>query len=265
MKKTLQNTLKVGAVIALMLSAGAVSAQTITGDIAKAENANAGKVDGAVRVIDNKGTIKYLQSSNGITTLTNTTNNVTTTTWQLGGTLASDTEINAATKDFKITLEAGATTADKAGRFILNGIKAKSGVAATEIKTDGTAGTGYTLLVRDEETGAVKKMLATDLIISGQTYFTATDGQEKFLVTTANGDATNGLGSEAMVGSQIPLPNFDKVWVYRNGAKLIAGLDYKIDAINTSQINLITVDAGPTITNEWKVYAGDIIEVQYYK
>ena len=63
MKKTLQNTLKVGAAIALMLSAGAVSAQSTT-DVTK--------VATAVRLIDNKGTIKYLQSNNGITQITNT-------------------------------------------------------------------------------------------------------------------------------------------------------------------------------------------------
>lgn len=261
MKKTLQNTFKVGAVIALILSAGAVSAQQKAGDITKAPNAAPTTVDGAVRVIDNKGTIKYLQSSNGITTYTNETPaGGVTTTWQLGGTLIDDTDIKSVGKDFSITLESSTGADPKEGQFILNGIKANIKAAATEIKTDGTKGSGFTLLVRDEETGVVKKMLATDLITSGQTYFIAMVDQEKFDVSTGNGDATNGLGSEPMAGSQIPLPKFDKVWVYRNGAKLIAGLDYTIEG---SMVSLTHKTS--TTPNDWTIYAGDIIEVQYYK
>jgi hypothetical protein len=47
------------------------------------------------KVVDNKGTIKYFQSNNGITQITNTTADKTTTTWQLGGTLTEDTFIDA--------------------------------------------------------------------------------------------------------------------------------------------------------------------------
>lgn len=261
MKKTLQNTLKVGAAIALMLSAGAVRAQQKAGDITKAPNAAPTTVDGAVRVIDNKGTIKYLQSSNGITTYTNETPaGGVTTTWQLGGTLIDDTDIKSVGKDFSITLESSTGADPKEGQFILNGVKANIEAAATEIKTDGTKGSGFTLLVRDEASGAVKKMLATDLITSGQTYFTAFEGQEEFDVSTGNGSTVPGMSYITMVANQIPLPKFDKVWVYRNGAKLIAGLDYTID---DSKVFLNhKVSATP---NDWKVYAGDIIEVQYYK
>lgn len=106
MNKTLQNTLKVGAIIALMLSAGAVSAQTTTGNITKAANATLGSTGGAVRVIDNKGTIKYLQALNGLTTFTNTLpDGGVTTTWQLGGLLTEATNITTGGKEFKITLD----------------------------------------------------------------------------------------------------------------------------------------------------------------
>ena len=53
-----------------------------------------------VRVVDNKGTIKYLQVQNGLTMMTNTTGNINTTTWQLGGTLENNTTINLNGKFF---------------------------------------------------------------------------------------------------------------------------------------------------------------------
>ena len=56
------------------------------------------KTAAAVKVVDNKGTIKYFQSNNGITQIVNTTANQTTTTWQLGGTLTDDTILMLAVK-----------------------------------------------------------------------------------------------------------------------------------------------------------------------
>ena len=60
MKTSLQNKLKLVLVAVCMLSIGVASAQSTT-DVAKTTN--------AVRVIDNKGTIKYFQSNNGINPL----------------------------------------------------------------------------------------------------------------------------------------------------------------------------------------------------
>jgi hypothetical protein len=48
----------------LVLASNKVSAQTAPGDVAKSTN--------TVKVVDNKGTIKYFQSNNGITQITNT-------------------------------------------------------------------------------------------------------------------------------------------------------------------------------------------------
>ncbi|MBU2061883.1 MAG: hypothetical protein KKH44_08575 [Bacteroidetes bacterium] len=255
MKKTLQNTLKVGAAIALILSAGAVSAQqkvsggaagSATVDIAKKNNATPGQLNGSVRVIDNKGTIKYLQSKNGITMLTNTTTDATTTTWQLGGELTDDTYIDVKGKAFALD-----------GIELISAATVSPSTNAKTLTVHGAAdaGTGYTFLVRDEATGAVKKLVATDLITSGQTYFTATADQKLYVVTA-------GAAVPAISGAQVPLPNFSKVWVFRNGAKLVAGLDYTTAA---STVTLITVPATATSTNDWTVNAGDIIEVQYYK
>ncbi|WKX75059.1 hypothetical protein [Zobellia laminariae] len=217
----------------LMLTGAAVSAQQTTGDVVKQTDVNPGTTTtaGAVRVIDNKGTIKYLQSQNGITMLSNTTADVTTTTWQLGGTLTDDTFIDV---DGNI--------------FGLNGIALISSETASTDATDGSdagTGTGYTFLVRDEATGDTKKLLASDIDI-------ITSGQESFTANATDNGAT--LTTYALTGSPV-LPAFSQVWVYRNGAKLIANVDYTVSA------STVTLD----ITNDYVVYAGDTIEVQYIK
>ncbi|MDO1513208.1 hypothetical protein Q2T41_11125 [Maribacter confluentis] len=220
-----------GLAVGLIMFAGAtLSAQQTTGDVTKQSDVVPGTTTtaGAVRVIDNNGTIKYLQTQNGITMLSNTTNNVTTTTWQLGGTLTNDTFIDV---DGNV--------------FGLDGIELIStetpSTDATTTSDHGT-GTGYTLLVRDEATGAVKKLLATDLLQSGQESFTATAAQVAYPLT----------------GSPV-LPTFSQVWVYRNGAKLIANVDYTVAA------STVTLVPNTTSPNDWAVYAGDTIEVQYVK
>ena len=226
------NPFKTAALGLLMFSGITVSAQQTTGDVTKQSDVVPGTTTtaGAVRVIDNKGTIKYLQSQNGITMLSNTTDNVTTTTWQLGGTLTDDTFIDV---DGNV--------------FGLNGIDLISSETASTDATTGSdagTGTGYTLLVRDEATGATKKLLASDLNIiqSGQERFTATASQVAYPLT----------GSPA-------LPAFSQVWVYRNGAKLIANLDYTVAS------STVTLVPNTTSPNDWAVYAGDIIEVQYVR
>jgi len=213
-----------------LLAFGAARAQQTSGDVTKQGDIVPGTTDlaGAVRVIDNKGTIKYLQSKNGITMLSNTTADVTTTTWQLGGSLTDDTFIDA---DGNV--------------FGLDGIELiTTEVASTDATTesDHGTGTGYTLLVRDEATGATKKLLATDLMQSGQESFTAAAAQVAFPLT----------------GSPV-LPTFSQVWVYRNGAKLIANVDYSITG------STVTLAPGGTPPNDWAIYAGDVIEVQFVK
>ena len=214
----------------MMLTVVTLSAQQTTGDVTKQADVNPGTTTtaGAVRVVDNKGTIKYLQTQNGITMLSNTTNNVTTTTWQLGGTLTNDTFIDL---DGNV--------------FGLDGIElitteTPSTDATTE--SDHGTGTGYTFLVRDEATGATKKLLAQNLLQSGQENFTATAAQVAYPLT----------GSPT-------LPAFSQVWVYRNGAKLIANLDYTVAA------STVTLVPNTTVPNDWSVYAGDVIEVQYIR
>ncbi|MBM1104558.1 hypothetical protein JQC67_00265 [Aurantibacter crassamenti] len=219
------NTLKATVFGICMIIGASLSAQQTTGDVTKQADIDPGTTTtaGAVRVIDNKGTIKYLQSKNGMTMLSNTTNDVTTTTWQLGGTLTDDTFIDV---DGNV--------------FGLDGIELITTETASTDATTGSdhgTGTGYTILVRDEATGATKKLLAADLLQSGQESFTATAAQVAYPLT----------GSPT-------LPAFSQVWVYRNGAKLIANVDYTVAA---STVTLVE--------NDYSIYAGDIVEVQYIR
>ncbi len=209
-----------------------IYAQQTTGDVTKQADIVPGTTTtaGAVRVIDNKGTIKYLQAKNGITLLSNTTADVTTTTWQLGGTLTDSTYIDVNGKPFALD-----------GIELVDLTKLSASTNATDQSDHGT-GTGWTLLVRDEATGATKKLLATDLLQSGHEKFDATAGQTAF----------------ALTGAPV-LPKFSQVWVYRNGAKLVANVDYTVAA---STVTLVPSTAVP---NDWQVFAGDVIEVHFVK
>ena len=145
----------IATLVLFMASFSALQAQTTTSKIDKmTEVTYPGTeltVDGS---IDNKGTVKYLQTSNGLTTLTNTgeTTDVTTTTLQLGGTLTANTYIDV---DDKV--------------FAFDGIELETGDASTDAttKSDHGTGSGYTFLVRDEATGAIKKLLLNDLGVKG--------------------------------------------------------------------------------------------------
>ena len=231
-KQTFRNFKSI-AFLFLVFTGITLSAQQTSGDVTKEADIDPGTTTtgGAVRVIDNKGTIKYLQSQNGITMLSNTTNNVTTTTWQLGGTLTDNTFIDT---DGNV--------------FGLNGIAlVTTETASTDATTESDAGTGsgYTFLVRDEATGDTKKLLASDIDI-------ITSGQESFTANTTDHGAN--LTTYPLTGSPT-LPTFSQVWVYRNGAKLIANVDYTVSA------STVTLD----ISNDFIVYAGDTIEVQYIR
>ena len=238
--------LKLGMMAAVMLSASIGFAQTtVTTDT----GLNKGAGDGtSVRVIDNKGTIKYLQTNNGITSITSTAaNNTTTTTWQLGGELTSATNIATGANEFRITLDniAGNTNGTPSGKgtFILDGVELETGQASTDA-TDGSSGTGtgYTFLVRDEATGKTKKLLASDLITGGQDIIAiTTDGQTVV--------ATTGLAAGIAIY---------KVSVYRNGNKLRGVTDYGV-----SNVNEITLVPNSVAPNDWSTFVGDVIEVQW--
>jgi hypothetical protein len=208
-----------GIVTILALSTNHLSAQA-TGDVVKGAN--------TVKVVDNKGTIKYFQSNNGITQITNTTGDKTTTTWQLGGTLTDDTYIDATGK-----------------KFALDGLELTTMAASTDAVTGSVHGgttSGYTLLVRDEATGAVKKMAATSLIQGGVDEDVLSTDKAAGTYTTA---AITGLPTVA-----------NRISVYRNGIKLRQLAGGAPDWTLSSGAIAFTAAAG-------EMYSGDVIEVQW--
>ena len=237
-RKMKNNYLKLGMMAAVMLSASIGFAQTTTGNITKQDGIINGTTDtgGTVKVIDNKGTIKYLQVANGITSLTNTTTNVTTTTFQLGGTLTADTYITA---DGNV--------------FALDGIALAGGAASTNAVTNENAqggaavGTGWTLLVRDERSGETQKLKLQDLITSAYVSKTV---DAAFIATPTI--TVNGIGN---------LPaGLEKTWVYRNGVKLRSNVDYSTAGAVITIVPLTSTPPNGDI--DWALFAGDVITVQ---
>ena len=219
--------------LVLFLGTSVASAQQTTDFTKQGDNlaASATATNTSVKLIDNKGTIKYLQVANGLTALTNTTTDKTLTTWQLGGTLTANTYIDVDGNVFGLD-----------GIELVNTATASASTDAAPGTTHGSGATGWTLLVRDEATGAIQKLKATDLIQSGFADDTADAGEDTAIVITATG----------ILGSM----NRGKIWVYRNGAKLIYGTDF------TVADDLVTVTA---VANSWDLYEGDIFEVQWIK
>ena len=237
MKKSTMNKLKtIGLGITLVMFSMQMSAQTTTGDLTPQGNANLGTTNTAVKVIDNKGTIKYLQVENGITSWTNTTpNGGVVTTWQLGGTLTSATNITTGANEFKITLDSG-------DEFVLENLVQETGVASDAV-TIGTS--GWTLLVRDEATGQIRKMLASDLVSGIRVEHTqASDASADVAITVTGLPVLTAGTTDA------------KLFVYRNGAKLRTAIDFVATA-NTVTINYSATDL--------PMYAGDEIEIQYIR
>lgn len=231
----MKNNYLKGGLFALMMIAGiAMQAQTTATTDAGLSN---GAGDGvSVKLIDNKGTIKYLQTNNGITSITSTNSgSATTTTWQLGGTLNSDTNITTGDNEFKITLDSG-------DEFVLDGVVQETGSAstATTITTS-----GWTILVRDETTGEVRKLLASDLV-SGirMEHVQVLDASANVAITV--------LGLPVLTAGT----TLAKLYVYRNGAKLRSGTDF------TATADTVTITYSAT---DLPMYAGDVIEIQYIK
>jgi hypothetical protein len=218
------------------LSLGAIALCFAFGTVANAQitsttDINLSKDGGdgvSVKLVDNKGTIKYLQSTNGITTITSeTAGSKTTTTWQLGGTIEADTYIDV-----------------NGNVFGLDGLKLETGDASTDAtdQSDHGTGTGWTIVVRDEATGEFRKLLPSSMVTAG-TADDVVDGGEE----TANVIAITALDIPTAAAAR------GKIWVYRNGVKLSQLTDYAITA------NTVTV----TGTADFDIYTGDVFEVQW--
>lgn len=221
-------------ILALFVSAGIQAQTTATTDAGLVKDAGDGV---SVKLIDNKGTIKYLQTNNGITSITSTTaGSATTTTWQLGGTLTDDTYIDVDGNVFGLD-----------GIELVDPDTEDASTDATTESDHGT-GTGYTILVRDEATGATKKLLASDLIQSGYAKDDAEAADE-----TANSITIAVSGIPELDGNE------GKISVYRNGVKLLHTYDFTV-ITGTS----VTVSSASTPAN-FSVYTGDVFEVQWVK
>jgi len=239
-RKMKNNYLKLGMMAAVMLSASIGFAQTTTGNVAVGTNAGLGTIGTTVKVIDNKGTIKYLQSNNGITTFTNTDpgSGGVVTTWQLGGTLATATDID---------LDGNVFSLDQVTEIDFTAGGAANQAAITTSLTSGATGiTGYTFIVRDEATGGLKKMKASDLITGIRL--------EDVQAADATANVTiNVTGLPVIVAGT----NDFKLSVYRNGVKLRFDADF--DALTVAELNI------KANTTDFTIYVDDIIEIQYLK
>jgi len=220
-------------IFTLMMVAGlATQAQTTsTTDAGLVKDAGDGV---SVKLIDNKGTIKYLQTNNGITSITSTTaGSATTTTWQLGGALSDDTYIDVDGNVFALD-----------GIELVDTASLSPSADATDQSDHGT-GTGWTLLVRDEATGAIKKLKASDLVSGIRIVHTQGADASADVAITVTGLPVLAAGT-----------TFAKLFVYRNGAKLRTGVDF----VATANTVTITYSA-----SDLPMYTGDVVEIQYIK
>ena len=220
-------------IFTLMMVAGlATQAQTTsTTDAGLVKDAGDGV---SVKLIDNKGTIKYLQTNNGITSITSTTaGSATTTTWQLGGALSDDTYIDVDGNVFALD-----------GIELVDTASLSPSADATDQSDHGT-GTGWTLLVRDEATGAIKKLKASDLVSGIRIEHIQASDASADVDITVTGLPVLAAGT-----------TFAKLFVYRNGAKLRAGVDF----VATANTVTITYSA-----SDLPMYTGDVVEIQYIK
>ena len=235
-----KNTLKLGITAIFIMALGTTNAQTDPDATdADSETGTAsptlkkGLGDGAsVKLIDNKGTIKYLQTNNGITSITSTASgSATTTTWQLGGTLVDATTITTSGNEFTIDGE----------EFNLKSTGVNDSAAATTVDDSAS---GFTLLVREEVSGRITKMLASELVSSIRVIYTQSADN------TANDEEITVTGLPALTSAS----QLGKLFVFRNGAKLRDTEDFAVEAGNIT-----------TKSNTIPLYKGDVIEIQYIK
>jgi hypothetical protein len=246
MNTQIKSTKKIGALVMLsfvfLLGSMGLHAQSTSTTAATLSKGNGDGV--SVKLVDNKGTIKYLQTNNGITSITSTTaGSTTTTTWQLGGALTDNTYIDVEGNVFSLDgLQLVDTSSGNAADVASIDATDQSGHDAGTTTVAAT-GSGWTLVVRDEATGALRKLLAEDLI-SGiyELHTQGTDATAAVAITVAGLPALDDATTRA------------KLFVYRNGIKLREGTDFDATA------NTVT-----TVHSEVALLAGDVVEIQYIK
>ena len=140
----------------------------------------------------------------------------------MGGTLTDDTYIDATGKVFG-----------------LKGIPITALTAATA-----SGGAGYSLMVRNEQTGKVEALLASSLIDAGVGVFPVTaDVASPSILTTV------GFPGLTTVKNRIS--------VFRNGIKLVQ-TDWAFNGTDATKIDI-------SATADLPIYKDDVIEVQWVK
>lgn len=223
--------------------------------------------------------VRYTDTASMLSTYTNAANNGLTKngkTVQLGGALVQPTTITTTAANFlAITgLQAGSNTTDSvmvvnpvsgqvkfiSASSLFNALTFSNGLTKTgnivelggDLTKSTTIGTNIenTLkitglqrgnlatdsLVVASSDGTLKKVTAESLLQSGEQNYTASTGQAAYSVLNMPSSAT-------------------KVWVFRNGAKLIPATDFTTTAGNVTLTTAMAV----------LVVAGDVIEVQWVK
>ncbi|WP_233900375.1 hypothetical protein [Tenacibaculum piscium] len=201
MRKT--NSFKLAVVAVGMLAIGTVSAQTTDLD---------------VTAVGKKGTIKTLKVGNGITSEFDATDN--STTYSIGGILTAPATITA-------DGETGGTNyfaIDGIGRAdITTELPAVTAAGSTALGLGGTPTvnvSGLSLMVRDEATGEVKKLLAEDAAKFLSVF-------NKAVRTEGNPDATGKIAVAGLVKAIVDM-NPGKLFVYKNGVKLSIDTDFTV-------------------------------------
>lgn len=191
----------------------------------KITNLTSGLTSDSLLVLDPAtSSVRYISASTLLRAL-QANNGLTKTgdTVQLGGNLNRNTNINTNGKN--LTLSVGATATDS-----LNITGLRTGNLATD-----------SIVVVNGVTGKVAQVAATSLLQSGEASFVATNGLVSYVVP--NMPATP-----------------SKVWVYRNGAKLIGGTNSTVNSDYTVAGGAVTL-----VLNGYTVESGDVIEVQWVK
>ncbi|CAM1346746.1 hypothetical protein [Tenacibaculum insulae] len=256
--KTITNKFKLALVAVGILTIGTVSAQQTSGTYTAVEKVGkSSELNGTIRVIDNKGTKKYLQVKNGLTLLTDQTpDGGIVSTWQLGGTLTDNTYITASA-----TGGAGGTPAE----FALDGLELVTD--ATTASTDASdrsihgTGTGFTVLLRNEVSGAVQKIKLSDLL-------NVQADHSEVTVTALNSADLQDNTATATTGIEIDIEaSRTNIQVYRNGVKLRALVDYNIKTVDDAGTDrfFVFLIENTTAPNDWELYNDDIIEVHAIK
>jgi hypothetical protein len=250
-KKSTILSLKLGFLGLLLFVFGAANAQRETSAAAGTDFGGAttdvtlGASNGSVKLVDSKGTVKYIQTKNGLTSLTDFApgNGGVVTTFQLGGQLTDDTYIDRNAKVFALD-----------GLELATGPGSINAVTNEVAKGGSAAGTGFTLLVRDEATGAVKKLPLADLIDGGFV--------EIKVATAVAGGTDLVIGDGGLTATLTGITAGFKTSVYRNGIKLNGVTDQDYEIVTTAGSEKVTLK---NASFPFGFPVGDVIAIQWIK